>query len=319
MRIAVTGATGFIGSLLVERLLSDGHRPVVLARKKSDTNSFHNRGVTVITGDVADIDSVSRTVDGCDTVINLARAKAHGAVTRHEVTAVNIDGARNVARSAARAGANLIHASSTAVYGSRISQMPAREDSPLYPDSAYARSKLEGESAVKGELASTTILRISAVLGPRCKSLLSLFRSARDGTLRIVGDGSNVHHPVDVEDVVNAVALCMSARGTGATYNIAGPQSVSMREMVRLMAETAGSTRNPPTISEAIVSVYGKAGALAEKIGFNLPRMESVLFLNGNRSFDISRARNDLGFNPLHDPASAIARTGEWYKSEGML
>ena len=319
MKIAVTGATGFVGSHLIDRLLAEGHEPVALARPTSDIRALSSKRVPVVAGDVADSEAVRRLVNECDAVINLARAKAHGRSPPHEVTSVNVDGAQNVAREAASAGAEVIHASSTAVYGSRIAVLPVSENSPVNPDSIYAKSKLDGEFAVNAENRKAKILRISAVLGPRCTSWLGLFRSARDGTLRTVGDGSNVHHPVDVEDVIDAILLCIARPRSAGVYNIAGPASLSMREMVSLMAEASGAEPRPRVTPAALVSAYSTAGQLAAKIGVTLPRMDSVLFLNGHRSFDISRARSELGYNPRIQPPQAIQRTAAWYKSQGLL
>jgi nucleoside-diphosphate-sugar epimerase len=319
LKIAVTGATGFVGSHLIDRLVADGHEPIALARRSSDIRVLSSKNIQVVMGDVTDPEAVKRVVSECSVVINLARAKAHGQRPQHEVTSVNVDGARNVAREAGRVGADLIHASSTAVYGSRIVDIPVNETSPLNPDSMYANSKLDGESAVTAENDTAIILRISAVLGPRCMSWLELFRSARNGTLRIVGDGSNVHHPVDVADVVDAIMLCIKRPGSTGIFNIAGPAPISMRDMVSLMQKATGSEQSLPSTPAALVNVYSAVGQLASKVGVRLPRMESVLFLNGNRSFDISRAARDLGYHPRIQPAQAIERTATWYKSQGML
>ena len=319
MRIAITGATGFVGSHLIDRLVADGHEPVALARPASDIRFLSSKGIAIVAGDVTDPGAVKRVLSECSVVINLARAKPHGQRPGHQVTSVNVDGARIVAREAARAGADMIHASSTAVYGSRIPGIPASEDSPVNPDSIYAKSKLDGERAVSAESSGARILRISAVLGPRCMSWLGLFRSASEGTLRIVGDGSNVHHPVDVEDVVNAIMLCIAHPGSAGVYNVSGPSPLSMREMASLMAKASGVDSHPRVTPVALVSVYSAAGQLAAKIGVALPRMDSVLFLNGNRSFDISRARRELGYEPGIQPAQAIQRTALWYISQGLI
>jgi nucleoside-diphosphate-sugar epimerase len=252
-------------------------------------------------------------------VVNLARAKAHGSRPLHLVTSVNVNGARIVAHEAATAGARLIHASSTAVYGSRLSNIPANESAPLHPDSAYARSKIDGEEAVAAELASPVILRISAILGPRCLSWLPLFHSIRNGTFPIVGDGRNVHHPVDVDDVVSGIMLCIERADSAGTFNIAGPEPLTMREMVRLMARAAGSNGRVRKIPRAIATAYSVTATLMNKIGMRLPRSESVLFLNGHRSFDISRAGSVLGFHPDIQPPQAIERTAAWYRSQGLL
>ena len=138
MKILVTGATGFIGSHLIERLIEGGHSVTALIRPTSDSNSFISRGIQTVAGDVADPETVSIAVNEADAVVNLARAKAHGRRPHSALTSVNVEGARNVARAAQRAGAKLVHASSTAVYGSRLENLNADETASLKPDSIYA-------------------------------------------------------------------------------------------------------------------------------------------------------------------------------------
>jgi nucleoside-diphosphate-sugar epimerase len=320
MRIAVTGATGFIGSHLIDRLLLDGHHMVALARNERDTQPLRARGISVIAGAVENADAVSRAVDGADVVFNLARAKAHGMSPEAELISTNVAGARNVARAAHQSRARLVHASSTAVYGSRVREKPSTEDSPLRADSLYARSKLEGENAVRSECPDAIVLRISAVLGPRCDSWLPLFRSASAGSLRLAGNGRNLNHAADVSDVVEALMHSATSNVSGRTFNIAGPEPVTMRRLVELMALSAGSSPiQPMPVPAFIADSYLRIGKLAGMLGVRLPRLESVMFLTGDRSFDISRARRELGFEPAIPIDNAVQRTADYYRSDGRL
>ena len=321
MKVAVTGATGFIGSHLIHRLLSGDNEVTALVRGESAAQSLRGRGVSVVIGSVADADAVRRAVAGSQVVFNLARAKPHGPLPISEVTATNVTGARNVARAANISGARLIHASSTAIYGSRPDKMPADEDSPLRPDSAYARSKLDGERAVRDECRNGTIARISAVLGPGCHSWLPLFRSAANGTLRLAGDGRNLHHPVDVADVIDALMLCAdSETAKGRTFNIAGPDTVTVAQLVDLMSSAFGTGKTRPrSVPQTASRIYmGIGKACDAMLGLRIPRIESVMFLTASRAFDISRARRELGFNPVISVADAVRRTADFYKSERL-
>jgi dihydroflavonol-4-reductase len=322
LKVAVTGASGFIGSHLIDRLLTERHQVTALVRNPAVGRVLAQRGVVVIVGDVSDNDAVHKALNRAEVVFNLARAKAHGTRPRADVTAVNVIGARNVARTATRYNARMIHASSTAIYGSRIASLPATEDAPPNPDSMYAGSKLEGEEAVRSECNRATVLRISAVLGARCHSWLPLFRSAASGTLRLAGDGTNLHHPVDVEDVVDAMMLCSVAPSTsGRTYNVAGPTPVEIRRLVELMSSASGFTkRQSRPVPRAVADLYIALGKLAEStFGVRLPRVESALFLTGNRSFDISRVEREVGFTPRIDIEIAVKRTAAFYRGEGKL
>ena len=321
MRFAVTGATGFIGSHLIGRLLRNHHEVTALARSHGAANSLRGIGARVTVGDIADPDSLRGFVDEADVVVNLARAKAHGLRPEEEVTRVNVDGARNVARAARDAGVRLVHASSTAVYGSRTGKDPVSETTPVNPDSAYARSKLDGESAVAIASPPAAILRISAVLGPRCHSWLPLFRSASQGTLRLAGSGRNSHHPVDVDDVVSAIMCAASVSDASGIYNIAGPAPIAMADLVQEMSNAlARKPVIPRPVPALLANSYIAAGrALDSAFGVKLPRMESVLFLTADRSFSIGKAKAELGYDPGIDVRSAIQRTADYFRRESLL
>jgi nucleoside-diphosphate-sugar epimerase len=321
MKVALTGATGFIGSHLIERLLADNHDIVALVRNDRDIQPLQAKGIKTARGAVENFEAAQRALDGADVVFNLARAKAHGVRPDSHVNATNVIGAANVARAASRAGARLVHAGSTAIYGTRVASHRAAEESLPVPDSIYARSKLEGERAVLSECPQATVLRISAVLGPRCHSWLPLFRSASNGTLRLIGDGQNLHHPVDVSDVVDALVLSSAEDAArGRSYNVAGPQPLAIRALSDLMSNAVGSTvARPAPVPKIIADSYLKLGAIAGSIGIRLPKLESVMFISGDRSFDISRARRELGFNPSISIESAVERTADYYRREGLL
>jgi len=326
MKAMMTGATGFIGSHLIDRLLADGHEVTALVRSSDAASSLDARGVKVVRGSVEDIDALCRAAEGREVVFHLARAKAHGVRPMSEVLRVNVEGTRNVVRAAAAVGVpRLVHCSSTAVYGSRTGKLPVREDAVLRPESAYPRSKAQAEGIVAAECGTRVapvIARITAVLGPRCNSWLSLFRSAASGTLRLVGDGSSLHHPADVSDIVEGLLLCGSVReAAGRTYNLAGQGPVAIRELAEMMAFAVGKRvqrqRSIPSFLAESYLVLGRvAGSLA---GIGLPRLDSVVFLSSDRQFDMSRARDELGYVPQVNLRVAVQRTADWYRAEGLI
>ena len=167
-RIAVTGASGFIGSHLVDRLLADGHTVVALLRLKSQSSVLEERGVQVIRGDVTDPAAVERTVADCHVVFHLARAKAHTGLPIRVVDSVNVGGAGTVTEVASRVGvARLVLGSSVQVYGARPRMQPLTETR------RYASSRRMGDRKVRaeqetcsraGSTLSVAIARITTVL-----------------------------------------------------------------------------------------------------------------------------------------------------------
>jgi nucleoside-diphosphate-sugar epimerase len=323
LRVAVTGATGFIGSQLVDRLLADGHHVAALVRQPAAVQSLEAKGATAVVGDVGDMSSLHSMMAGADIVFHLARVRAHGSLPR-ETFEVNTDGTRNVARAAMRSGvARIVHASSSAVYGSRVGLVD--ESTTLCPDSAYARSKMDAEAAIRSECgARAVIARITSVMGKGARSWKPLAASAANGTLRLVGDGSNKHHPADVADILDGLMRCAFTAGAGGrTYNLAGPSPVTMRELRDHLARAANggrAVRHPLPYPAMPMSLYYRAGVLADRtLGFRPPLYESVMFITADRVLDLSRARYDLGYEPQIDVATAAVRTVEFLRRENLL
>lgn len=320
----VTGAAGFIGSHLVDRLLERGDAVTAFVRPTTDSTRLTAKGVRVITGDIRNSHEIGNAVDGSEIVYHLARAKGHGARPMSEVQAVNIDGTSNIARAATSAAVGrIVYASSAAVYGSRPGGNPVVENSILKPDSAYGRSKAEAEAALgKHARVPFVIARITEVLGPGCKSWIPLLRSVAARRLRLIGQGKGRHHPADVSDIVDGLILCGTMPLTsGRTYNLAGPEVITIADMVRSIAAALQVEADLPRFVPARpIELYLWLNRMAGRVaGMKLPRVESIAFLTSDRVLDISRARTELGYAPRVAVSQAISRTVEWGTSEGLL
>ena len=167
--VAVTGATGFVGSHVIRRLTADGHRVRILARRMPITALTPDKPLEVVLGDLDDLPALHRLVGGVDAVIHVAGIiKARRAA---EFTRVNVDGTRNVAAALAEVSPDLriIH----------VSSLAAREPG-LSP---YCASKRGGEEALKSlpNPARLTILRPPAVYGPGDAEIFPMFKAASLG------------------------------------------------------------------------------------------------------------------------------------------
>ena len=321
MRVVVTGASGFIGKHLVERLLADGHVVTALVRNPQSMTAGGD-AVNVVRGDVTDIDSLSRAFKGAENVLHLARAKPHGPRSP-EMFAVNVSGSRNVARAAAQGGVKrLVHCSSSAVYGSRVGLV--NEMTPLRPDSGYARSKRDAEEAVLHECGDIALIaRITAVMGPGCRSWASLFRSASVGQLGIAGDGSNMHHPADVSDIVDGLMRCATTENRGGRiYNLAGPEPVRFSDLRDAMARAVSGreVNHRKRYPAAALNFYYHAGRISDVLlGLRPPLFESVSFVTAHRILDLAHSRDELGYVPRVGIEEATRRTATWLKEAKLL
>jgi nucleoside-diphosphate-sugar epimerase len=169
MRVAVTGATGFVGSHVIRRLTKAGHQVRILARRMPITALTPDRPLEVVLGDLDDLPSLHRLVAGVDAVIHVAGViKARHAAEFHRV---NVEGTRHVAAALAEVSSDLrvIH----------VSSLAAREPG-LSP---YCASKRGGEEALKAlaNPARLTILRPPAVYGPGDAEIFPMFKAASLG------------------------------------------------------------------------------------------------------------------------------------------
>jgi nucleoside-diphosphate-sugar epimerase len=166
------------------------------------------------------------------------------------------------------------------------------------------------------------IARITAVMGPGGKTWLPIFRSIAAHKLRLVGAGTNHHHPADVSDVVNGLILCgATPRAAGRVYNLAGPEPITIRDLMAMIGvELRANVDLPRSVPAAPTEVYLWMSRIADRVvGLELPRVDSVRFLTSDRILDLTRATADLGFKPRIAVREMVARTAQWGRNEGLV
>jgi dihydroflavonol-4-reductase len=147
MKIFITGATGFIGTHLVKRLVQTEHKLCCLVRKTSKVSELKELGVTLVSGDVTDRDSLLEGMKGCDWVVNLANIYSFWEPDRRVYKDVNVEGTRNVMECALETGiSKMVHISTAGIYG-KPADSPFTEESPVgtVRFSQYFQTKYEGD------------------------------------------------------------------------------------------------------------------------------------------------------------------------------
>lgn len=313
--VLVTGATGFVGRRLTTRLVDDGRRVRALVRPTTDTGALDALGVHVVRGDLRNRDAVDAAVEGCDAIVHLgARTEAEGLLTREDVEAVNVGGTRHVATAASRAGARLVAASSVAVYGRIAARRDLTEDGPLRPDSPYGRSKVAAEQLLlrrhRQEGLDVVIVRPATVWGPGATSWRGLFEAVRDGRFRRFGPGTNHHHLVDVDDLVDGLVLATRTPGiAGHVYNLAGPDAITLDAWLSSIRELTGGPA-PARAPGWPMRLYRAADQVAVRVlSRQLPRADRLALYLGDRVFSIDAAARDLGYAPRFTATATVERT----------
>jgi uncharacterized protein YbjT (DUF2867 family) len=246
-KVTVIGGAGFLGRYLIRRLAEQGHGLRVAVRDPEAASYLKPMGdvgqVQPIQANIRNQASIARAVDGADMVVNLAGVMFPGGAQSFQ--AVHEYGAETVATAAASAGVGrLLH----------ISALGAADDS----ESKYARSKAVGEAAVREAYPDATIIRPATVFGPEDKffNLFALIASLSP-VMPLLGGGHNRMQPVYVGDVAKAMAaLLRDEAPVGGTYELGGPQVLTMAELMVMVCEQTGRNRLPVPLPYALAKVY---------------------------------------------------------------
>ena len=325
-RVLVTGAGGFIGSHLVTDQLARGRAVIATDIDLSRLEALQLDGE--LTSKRADIreNGALDSLMGVDTVFHLAAAHLDVLKDEAHYFDVNVRATADLARLAATSGVRrFVHCSSVGVYGP-LHALPADEATTPRPEIAYERSKLEGEQAVLDAVAGsgmeTVILRPAWVYGPRCPRTEKLIRTIARKHFFFVGDGATVRHPIYIEDMLEAFGLA-AARPVpmGEILIAAGPDTVSIRQLVELVIEELGMRYSPPRVPWWLM----ETACLAMEKGFGLAGREppfsrrSLKFFSESSAYDIARAGRVLGFQPQVPTREGLRRTIRYYREQGIL
>jgi nucleoside-diphosphate-sugar epimerase len=320
-RIAlITGASGFVGGHLAERLVAEGWRVRALVRPSSDTTRLRGLGAELVPGDLQAVDAIAVGADGADAVFHLAGATtAPGEDAFHHA---NVVGTRNVVSGVLRAERSprrLIYASSYAACGPARDGRPRRMDDAPAPLTAYGRTKLAGElelEAAAGAGVECVVLRVPAVYGPGDRAFLPVFRLVRWGLATVPSGPDRRIQLVFVDDLVRAFAR--AARVAPGTYAVAEPVEHRFSDLIGAMGRALG--RRPLRVPIP-AGLLRAAGGLAERWGgagvFSREKAEEMLAEAW--VCDLAGSEELLPPGEATPLDRGMAETARWYRTQGWL
>lgn len=317
----VTGATGLVGRRLVEDLLTQGVEVRALARPGS--GQIAPKGVQLVPGDLRDADAVLKAAHDCTWIYHMG-AVVHGPnATAANLRSVNVEGTANVARAALAAGVRrVIFTSSAAVYGRSVSRHGINEDTPVRPDSPYGESKVAGENVLLSYAdLPVVIVRTVTVWGPGATSWAGLYQTVAANRFRMAGSGNGMHMLTHVADLSAGLLLCGTVPGIERRiYLVTGKEPVSLRSLVEMIAGETGAAPIRDGLPEAPLRLYRMLDQFAYRcLGTRVPKADRLDFFLGDRTFEIGKARRELGYDPLFTARDIVRSTAEYLRSAGLL
>lgn len=322
----ITGATGFAGSHLTKRLLSEGQDVKILARPTSNIAREELAGAEVCFGDLTHEDTARRAVRNVETVYHLAAVFRRAGLSDSVYWSTNCEGTKNLLKASMDAGVRrFVYCSTTGVLG-HIADPPADERAPYNPGDVYQRSKCEAEQAVlrfhKEQGLPVTVIRPAAIYGPGDSRWLKLFKAVARRRFVMLGSGETFIHMVYISDLVDAfISAAEKTNAVGQVYIVGGERYVTLNELTSIIAESVNVPA--PKMHFPVKPVRIVSGACEDICRFLHVEppifRRRVDFFVKNRAFDITKAKTELDYLPKIDLDDGVSRTVRWYKEQGLL
>ena len=324
--VLVTGATGFLGRPLVQRLRDSGVPTRALVRNEADASRLASAGVDVIVGDIGNDEAVAKAVEGVVVVFHLAGklfAPGQSPQSTTGSTSRNEADRRVLPNSAATAPVRALqHDGSPRHHGSA----PPPENAPLRPTNVYEETKAEAELAVLEACERglpAVVARPGLVYGPGDLHLVGFFRAVVKRRFRPIGREPVWLHPIYIDDMTDVFLRCAAAcpDALGERFNLAGPEPVSLERLAGAIARAAGRTPAGGRIPMSAARALAAAGnALPSRLQHAAPLTKSRLdFLTHSRVYSVEKAARVLGFVAPTELSDGMTRSVTWYREHGYL
>ena len=303
MKIIVTGGAGFIGSNLVDRLITEGHETVILDDFSSGNEKFVNSKVKVVRVDIRDADSVDKAFADFkpEAVFHLAaQIDLRKSIENPEMDyEINVTGSKNILESCVKHGVKrFTFSSSAAVYGDN-QNLPIKESEPIAAQTQYGKSKAEIEVELKEKVQKNgikaVVLRYANVYGPRQGTVgeggvIAVFcqRLNSGEPLKINGNGEQTRDFVFVDDIVDANLKVLSSKKDFAVYNVSTSKETTIND-----------------IAEKLLSISKK--------GVKVEHSDAIKSEVIRNSLDNHLIKKDMEWSDRINIQEGLEKTWEWF------
>ena len=330
--ILVTGATGFIGSHLTERLAKGKEKIRVLVRDKNEIGYIEEfdvkikEDIEIVEGDLSDKESLLKATKDIEKVFHLAAISRPMNIETHVYYDINVTGTRNLLEACEENKVKkIVHVSSMSVFGFSRDGKPLNENSPRLPVSEYGKSKKEGEELVidfcKKNKIELVVVRPPMVYGGRDMQFFKLFKLINTGNFPLIKQGKAKIEFCFVKNLVEGIVLADERGKNLEGYNISNGETYSIKQVFSEISKAEGKRLFPISIPYLIVKI---AGSFIEKIysvfGKKAPfNSGTAEWMSNDNEIDMSKAKKELGYKIKFPLEKGIKETVDWYKDKGML
>jgi nucleoside-diphosphate-sugar epimerase len=306
----VTGGSGFIGGKLVRRLVGDGWRVRALARSDAAARKVSEAGAEPVRGDLDDAESMRAGAEGADVTFHAAAHLGEWG-TREEFERANVQGTRNAVEASKAAGVRrFVHVGTEAGLLAGEPLVNVDEHAPLRPDSKalYSATKAQAEQVVRdanGDSVETVVVRPRLVWGAGDTTILpSLVQAVEKGRFAWIGGGRHRTSTTHVDNVIHGLMLGAERGRPGGVYFVTDGEPVVFRDFITELLGTQGVTpggRNMPTPVAGAMAAGAEGVWRTFRLGGSPPITRLAYWLSAQEcTIDISRARQELGYEPVH-------------------
>jgi dihydroflavonol-4-reductase len=322
MQAFITGASGFIGSHLLESLIKKNWKVRVLVHRSQIPLEGN---FEMVKGNLGDFSLLSDALEGTDILFHLAASLGSSLINKNEFFRINAQGTENILKAAQAAGVKrTIHFSSAGVLGSVKENEVAAEDYPLNPQNVYDQSKLEGERIAlrfAQEGLNLIMVRPGWAYGPGDRRTFKLIKMIHNQRFFMVTKGKGRQTPVYINDLVRGILLCVEKGRAGEIYHLAGEEILTIKEIVEGIAVASG--KRIPQFSLPLFPAKIAAWILEKTFSpfkkeapLNMSRLS---FFIHSKPMSIAKAKKELGYSPEVNFRTGINLAVSWYKQHGWL
>ncbi|AFN75977.1 NAD-dependent epimerase/dehydratase [Melioribacter roseus P3M-2] len=322
----VTGASGFVGSHLVDYLLSKGHKIKCILRETSSRRWLENKPVEVYTTGLFDKEGLKEVLKDADYLFHIAGVVK--SKTEEGYFKGNVETTRNLLDALLEVNPSIkrvVISSSQTACGPSLDGKPVNEETPEHPITTYGRSKLEQEKAAKSYMDKLpiTIVRLPAVYGERDTEIYQVFKTYKMGLMTLVGFDNKKLNLIHVADAVEGIYLAaVSEQSKGQIYFIASEKIYDWHEISEAIKKAFGrgalKIKIPHFLVYAVAAIAEFFALFSKKAAtFNMEKARD--FVQPAWTCDVSKAVKELGFRQKVSLEEGMKRTIGWYREMKWL